>query len=859
MPENDATSSAAATLDPPVPEGRAASGGGGSAVDIPPPAEPSQHPEPAARDEKPAAAADEPQAETPPAPAASAAAAAGPTQKTVFEGEVSAGELNVAEQQRRIEAHEVTYVEQQHQVNQYFDRQERLTVRSFSITDTSPIPELDEQGSRARFAGADEEGEALLLHLSERRVLLLSADHGARKAMAGTYLGWRLRQGGSCHRPILLAESLDRRVRVDFSLVLKEPEFVGRVLIFRNAFSRGNPDLLALFERTERTGWEQLGARLRERNAYLVFTARPDEVAPFRGAPAVQAVHRELAPHSRERVAGDFADRLGELEARGDVAPALLAALREHRDALLGHFAFAGLLVEFVDFFVAMNRPSLPPDEALRRFRDTSEWLLHNLAGDLEAWSFGFTLALAQCLRDAPPIAWLDFDRLHRHVARWLRRDAHLFPPAEGGAARDAGDARPSLSDESLLKRCQAEVVKDAATLADVVRFRGGGPPERLWEVMLDRHRRVLTAVLPRLRALAESEQGAEPPSLRILAAQLIGRIGEMDPQRIVVPVVDEWVASPDRRRQAAIGALYQGVVASGREPYRRVCFRHLQRLQAQAAGAEDGNARLVAVIAAYARVGEYELALAMRELGAIAREHVAPLIGDVGRLSRLMANVENKFQEQLSTGEGVALLLVHSLLRDLIFRVYSNRGGALLALQLALTLLCRRTEPIRVFGELRMWIAEGGWKLGALVALMFLHEEGIAAGVAEARDEEVAAGDGAGVARNPIVLSLAAGEDEVDQMAGFLGDLYQSVSTPFAAAPDLKRVCRESLLAHLTRWVRDALPVPGHLAAMQRLSESLARTHRGILREPLQQMLARQEFARHDGELHAFAQTLAL
>ncbi len=857
MPENDATSSAAATLDPPVPDDRAASGGGGSPGDIPPPVEPAKGPEPAAKDEKPATAAKESRAETPPASGASAAAAAGPAQKTVFKGGVSTDELNVVEQQRKIEAHE--YVEQQHQVNQYFDRQERLTVRSFLITDTSPVPELDEQASRARFAGTDEEGEALLLHLAERRVLLLSADHGARKATAGTYLGWRLRQSGSCRKPILLAESLERRVRVDFPLALKEPEFGDRVLIFRNAFSRGNPDLLALFERTDRTGWEQLGARLRERNTYLVFTARPDEVAPFRGTPAVQALHRVLAPHSRERVAGDFDSRLGELEARGDVAPALLAALREHRDALLGHFAFAGLLEEFVDFFVALNRPSLAPDEALRRFRDSSEWLLHNLDGDLEAWSFGFTLALAQCLRDAPPIAWLDFDRLHRHVARWLRRDAHLFPPVDGGgAARDEVDVRPSLSDESLLKRCHAEVVKDAASLADVVRFRGGGPPERLWEVMLDRHRRVLTAVLPRLRALAESEHEAEPSSLRTLAAQLIGRIGEIDPRRIVVPVVDEWVASPDRRRQAAIGALYQGVVASGRESYRRACFRHLQQLYADAD--EDGNARLVAVIAAYARIGEYDLVLAMRELGAIAREHLAPLIGDVGRLSRLMASVESKFEEQPSAGEEVALLLVHALLRELIFRIYNQRGGALLALQLALTLLCRRTEPIRVFGALRAWIAGGGgWTTGALVALMFLNEGGIATGVAEARDEDGAPGNGAGVSRNPFVLSLAAGEDEVDQMAGFLGDLYESVSKPFAAAPDLKRVCRESLLAHLTRWVRDALPVPGHLAAMQRLFESLGRTHRGILREPLQQLLARQEFSRSDGELHAFAHSLTL
>ena len=88
---------------------------------------------------------------------------------------------------------------------------------------------------------------------------------------------------------------------------------------------------------------------------------------------------------------------------------------------------------------------------------------------------------------------------------------------------------------------------------------------------------------------------------------------------------------------------------------------------------------------------------------------------------------------------------------------------------------------------------------------------------------------------------------------------MFESLATPFAVAPTLHRECREGLVEHLLAWVRGAVPVAEHARAMQRFLEALARTHGGILRDPVLQLLRDKEFASGDAAMRAFAAGLSL
>ena len=573
----------------------------------------------------------------------------------------------------------------------------------------------------------------------------------------------------------------------------------------------------------------------------------------------LHGVHRRLAPHPPDLLAGELERKLEAMEGAEGAEPALLEALREGRAWMLETFRYVPQLFEFVDQYVELGIAGLELEEARRRMENADGRILQDLDDDFEGWSFAFTLALAHCGGEGGGVAWVDVDRLHRLVRQWLRRDLNLRYPDSHGADMDAGadaDTRLEFSDTRLLKRVHAEV--DTGAPSHTVRFRDGAPPEGMWKAMLIRHRRALLTVLPGLRALAERGD-EELQTLRVLAARIVGRIGEMDAQRITLPLMDRWAFSGKQHREAALGPLVDGVLASGAERYRDACLRHLRALRHAPSPGKDPDAHLPAVIAAWSWVGDHDLSLAMRELGAIVRDRLEPMIEDTQRIERLLRRVENGAARQPSAGAPAVLASCHAVLREVASRIYAGQGGTFLGVQFSVASLCTARGPVGVFTELRRWIAEDGWKAGVVVALVFLPERGIADQLKESRVEVGSAAGGPAAACNPLVLSLAEGEAEVRQTSRFLGELYESLLTPFAASAHLQRYCVESLQAHLADWVRDALPVPEHAEAMRCLFEALIRTDDGMVRDPLLSLLDSPVFTGSDSAMRAFAASVTV
>ncbi|HEU4880698.1 MAG TPA: hypothetical protein VFT45_00595, partial [Longimicrobium sp.] len=146
---------------------------------------------------------------------------------------------------------------------QYVVQQSRTVVRRFSCGDGLDVGDGEEVGA-GWCPGSDWEIETLVTHLEERRVLLLSAERGAGKVSAALYLGAQMRQARRCSKLTLVSDSLDRQVRIDVRhLAERDKGLAGRLIIFRKPFGRADPELARLFEKTDRSEWEQLTARLR--------------------------------------------------------------------------------------------------------------------------------------------------------------------------------------------------------------------------------------------------------------------------------------------------------------------------------------------------------------------------------------------------------------------------------------------------------------------------------------------------------------------------------------------------------------------------------------------------------------------
>ncbi|HET7460763.1 MAG TPA: hypothetical protein VFJ82_05930 [Longimicrobium sp.] len=735
--------------------------------------------------------------------------------------------------------------------------QRRAAVRPFNFAHGEAVKKAQEQWAAEHFPGGEDEAAALVRQLEQRRVLVLSAEPGARKVTAAIHLAMRLRERGACTGSTLVFAPVDRHVQVDVhTLPDKHPELKDRVVIFRYPLSRGNPYLGKAFREAERAEWEQLAELLRERNAFLVFTATPAETE--RACGTVKGVLHPLHPHPPEVLSTRLDRHLAALRERGEAPAESLDALLGFREALVGQFSYTTQLSDFVHFFIDLGQPAPRVEEALARFRSTGSRLKQGLGEDFESWSFGLALALAQCTPDARAIAWVDFDRLRRHLRRWLQRDLQITSGTRDEPAVDEpSEVSLELSDESLLTRSRARVEKDPATLADVIGFCDGRSPQAVWRTLLERNRRVLTAILPRLRELAE-RQDADGRSVSVLAAQIIGRIGEIDCERVIAPMAEHWAASAKGRNHGLVGAMFEGVLGSDEPRYRALCLQHLKSMHTGSAEGR-GKQRVVAAVAAYSWVGYYDFALAMRELYAILRTHLVPWIEDATRVSRLVSTIQHQIEraaaKEKEMGEARA---VREFLRNLVERIYGARADLFLGMQFSLVSLCETQGVAPVLRELRDWIRWGGPITGVLIALMFLHERGIANQLREDRTE-FPLGEGAPPAScGQFVRALANGEDDVYQAVRFLGDVHESVNARSATEAVMRQHFRERLQAHLLEWIREAVPAPELAAPMRSLVEQLSRTHSGKMRDLVMQLLNGPEFKR-DRELREFEASLRL
>jgi hypothetical protein len=712
----------------------------------------------------------------------------------------------------------------------------------FSIESTVEVTKERADVTKELFVGDEHWVDGALTDLEKHHILLLAGNRGCGRSTLAIYLGARIADHAHLQSTLVVGP-LDHKVQIDlWKLAASEKDFARRTIVFTDAFGRRNNDLLGFFARNDAVQWEQFTTKLRASQTYLIFTVEPDSIAHFRQQASEGIICREVHPPGRDRVGRGLDLRVTWLQHRGLLSEEHVRQIAENREHLLDNLRTLPRVAGFLDQFKDSD-PDLKA--ALHRFDDIAFWFSQDLAADVDAWCFVLTLALAHVVRPAGSVGWYELERIRRAVTERIKGDSELFPrrlgPEPNEAEMHKRTAGQSLSDDSLLRHGRAEVAKDPSRLGDVVRFIDRSYAAAIWQTLAQHHRRVLTALLPTLRAIAEDERGPGSYAVRSLAAQMVGRIGELDPFSMSMPLVQqEWVGARDRAQHPFVGRLLQGMLTSHNENYKQVAIGAVDSLMVERLGYETGMSdRLLTAISAYSLLGERELSLAMKKLGVLATTKLAPVMANLHQLEQLVERVDQHLSRTTSQQAADDLLSHRVRLGRLANQLSAQHAATLLALKQAVVYLCLTTDSVTVLCAMREWIAHGGPQTGTLVALLFLH-----GGIAE--DLETAAANvrslsGAEQA-SPIVQSLSNNTNAVEPLGAFLADLHSSIDKSSSLPAELQRELRDRFRSQLTEWARAAKDNPIHSEALRSLFVSLVLCG-GALREDILALFGTRPF----------------
>jgi hypothetical protein len=775
-----------------------------------------------------------------------------------------------------VKAHEQIFAQEVNKTTNYFYGTQgisNIVIRHFSFNDIWRITKEKQQDIANLFVGEAAEIVQLRSRLINQRILVLSGESELGKTTAAIYLGSRLSatagNGNVKSLDTYLIPSLDRYTKIDLNEIWDPEEVTGRVVIFKNVFARGNHDLRSFLAQLSEYSIDEFAGKLRESNSYLIFTTTTGDAAKFLSGYAATDLQHELKHLTEDLLSEGLEKRIAHLERTRKPVSERLERLRnpEQKKIVVAGLRTMPRVVSFVeDYLRSDSTIAIEADlsEAIRQFGDITYWFQKELVADFDVWCFTLALGLTHWAADSQGVPWIDFEYVHRGIAQYLRRDPQLFPQKKDTKEPEPLEGTLNLTDDTYLAQSRAKVVKDPDSLADVVRFCQEGYPQKLWEILLKHHRRILTTLLPRLRELAENAGGEADSQQRELCARIIGRVGEIDPERVTLNVMNRWIDSDDVHQRVNIGALYQGILASHNERYRSYFLEVLKSLTASIRTNTDGdevlsqeerdenNEKLRTAIAVYSRIGAYDLALAMKGLKSIAHDRLVPIMTDVQRVGRLLERTKAEFLKQTSAQEALGLLVVHEMLSDLVKRLYNQEASTFVGVQYALISLCLSVDPVSVFKELRIWIESSNQATGALVALMFLIKDGISSTL-ESMRIEVADNNSRFEERkrcNPIVAAIASGQESVVEMARFLVTIFEAFSVTFFLPREFQDYLRKSYLSHLTIWIEEALPIEDCREAMEELLTELMRIHKRVLYKPIDNLLSSPAFLKRDPEL---------
>jgi hypothetical protein len=428
------------------------------------------------------------------------------------------------------------------QLNVLWDRTSSVTVKLSAQHFRSWAPE-DLERYEKELISESSSVEKLIQILEEKRFLILIGDpevgKGSTALLAASILIRRKKLKGA-----LSCQSLDTTVRVDLDEISGAASFRQQVVLLEDALAGENPDLIRFLRNLEIVRYETLTARLKKNGSVIVITVASHTIEAWKTRLDNLGILHPIDLPSAELqclALRRFAERLPVV---GPPREALMAFLNANEKDLAHDLGAVPKIARFVQEYLRdVAEGQLMLRQALDRMDDLSEWLMNDLAGDLDAQAAVLSLVLGSAASLTVGVPWFAFDRMRRMILDLLRRELRIpddqpLPPQELGRG------------PVFLDRARARVVEMPAPLSDLVRFKDDRYSRRLWQALLGRGRSFATMLLPLLQDLTSDAD----PFLQASAARALGRIGQIEPIHHAAPCLRAWTlgAEPNADLAAA-------------------------------------------------------------------------------------------------------------------------------------------------------------------------------------------------------------------------------------------------------------------------------------------------------------------
>ncbi len=438
----------------------------------------------------------------------------------------------------------------------------RLSARHFKSRTSQELEICEEE-----LVFEDEAVEELRFSLEESRVLVLAGEPEGGKGSLALLIGSRLTRTLEW-QGMLICRGISSGLQVDFERVAADEDFGHQVVMFEDALAGENADLKSFLRTIDSIRLTTLQERLRRNSAALLLTATFTSLGESKRRLENLGILRTISPPAPElliQALHRFAKSLPQEDSRETVA----SFLAEQEEDLARELKTIPRVNRFVQEYLAeVAQGNLSIRHALGRMDDLSHWLNGDLRGDLEAQSAVLAIAIGSAVAPAEGVPWFAFNDLQRRITELLRKEWRI--------AEDRPSSPPEL-DPDFLPRARAYVAILPSPLTDLVRFRDERYSQRLWQALLGPARGLATLMIPLLQELALSSD----PTLQEIAVSALGRLGEIGPTHLAVPLLHAWARqSPDREELA--GGFLQGSTGSDDQTYKDLCLKTLQDLASE-------------------------------------------------------------------------------------------------------------------------------------------------------------------------------------------------------------------------------------------------------------------------------------
>jgi energy-coupling factor transporter ATP-binding protein EcfA2 len=677
--------------------------------------------------------------------------------------------------------------------------QSRVTFFSWQ-EEHEEINQLNEINVSSRYVYDEAFADGLLATLNQHRFLLLTGEDDSGKTSMARYLAGRLREEANFQRNTLVYGPQRKEVRLHLpSLLQKEENLHGRVLVFRDALEYQNPFVGSFLISMKAETVTSLTQDLARIECYLIMTAASSSLPGGCATNMPAWLRPSLPPLAPELVLQGVEAHLSLFfEQNTDQSLAGRQVSAEQKQQIAERGRTISWAARFIDSqLISILRGEKSVADAFVEFDSMSSWFQTSAVNNLEAWMYCLASVLADPLSSKEGVPWTEFFIMYDAVRNHLLQ--HRRPKAK---------ERPF--DEPALQTSSGITTKRDRTYArDLVLFKEASDVDRYWRILLTQFRALLTDLVPVLVELT----GHDSPFVRSRAAQALGRIGFIDARAIAKPWLEAWSRSKNWQERSLVGYAVQGILSAGAADYRNFVLEWLD-------DCIERREQSWATVAAFKQIGMVDLSLGIEKLREVARNKLAPVLEEDRKIDRRLQQLGRQLAET-----GVPLSKVIVLLNEYYRGLFDDAQEIAPTFKYAIVALAMNELP-SVLAHLSRW-ALGTSGMGALVCLLFLQKEGIADELT-ARKQWLATPQADGSRKdstcNMVLASIIDSPEAVRVLATFLGDMYAALLD--FSPPDLAALLKNLLFDYCKVWIHEALPIPSCRAAMVELVGRLLKSN---------------------------------